>query len=211
MLFPYLSHPLRQIRKVVRTFEGHVMREIIATYVGDRETRRDRPGRAFEAGYPLTFDLLTDFGTYKDLMRHRMSTQLRQRFTPTGGFSMPPDLIAAGHADKAQACVDRAVALYGLLAPDFPDAASYATLHGSLVRWVLGMNDRPFMHMIELRTQPAGHPSYRKVCQLMHKAVAARSPWRADAIKFADHGDYFWARADSEAKQRVKEKALDEK
>jgi thymidylate synthase ThyX len=211
MLFPYLSHPLRQIRQTVRGMDAETRREIIATSIGDRQTRRDRPGRALESGYPYTFDMLTDFGTYKDLERHRMSSQIRQRFTPTIGFQMPPDLVEAGYEDRAKACVERAVALYERLAPDFPDAASYATLHGSLVRWVLAMNDRPLMHMIELRTQPAGHPSYRKVCQLMHRAVTARSAWRGEAMKFADHGDYFWSRADSEARQRVKEKALEER
>jgi hypothetical protein len=181
---------------------------VFATYVGERQTRRDRPGRAFESGYPYTFDLCTDFGTYKDLERHRMCTQLRQRFTPTVGFAMPADLVEAGFEGRVQAAVDRAALLYQRLAPELRDAASYATLHGSKVRWVLGINDRALMHMIELRTQPAGHPSYRKVCQEMHKLVGARSPWRAAAMKFADHGSYESARGDSEAKQRVKEAAL---
>ncbi len=65
--------------------------------------------------------------------------------------------------------------------------------------------------LIELRTTPQGHPSYRKVCQEMHKAIAARSPWRAGVIKFADHNDYFWSRADSEARQRAEEAQLDRK
>ncbi len=211
MLYPHLAHPLSQIRDVVRTLPEPVRAEIRATYIGDRKTRRDRPGRALEAGYPYTFDLVTDFGTYKDLERHRMMTQQRQKFTPTLGFAMPPDLERAGFADRARECVERAAALYERLLPDFPEAASYATLHGSLVRWTLGINDRALMHMIELRTTPQGHPSYRKVCQLMHRAVAERSAWRGDAMKFADHGDYFWSRGDSEARQRAKESALDEK
>jgi hypothetical protein len=66
------------------------------------------------------------------------------------------------------------------------------------------------MHMIELRTTPQGHPSYRRICQLMHRAVAVRSPWRAEVMKFTDHGDYFWSRGDAEARQRVKEAALED-
>ncbi len=209
MLYPHLTHPLRQIRAVVRTFSVETKRRIRDTYVGRRQSRRDRPGRAFEAGYPYTFDMVTDFGTYKDLERHRMMTQQRQKFTPTLGFRMPEDLARAGFADKAKACVEKAAALYERLLPDLPDAASYATLHGSEVRWTVGINDRALMHLIELRTTPQGHPSYRKVGQLMHKAVAARSAWKAEAMKFADHGDYFWSRGDSEAKQRVKEAELE--
>jgi hypothetical protein len=211
MLFPHLALPLRQVVSLVTAFDDATKAKVIATYIGDRKTRRDRPGRALESGYPYTFDLCTDFGTYKDLERHRMGTQLRQRFTPTVGFNMPADLIEAGFEGRVQSCVDRAALLYQRLSPDLLNAASYATLHGSKVRWTLGMNDRALMHMIELRTQPAGHISYRKVCQEMHKLVAARSPWRAAAMKFADHGTYESARGDSEAKQRVKELALDKR
>jgi thymidylate synthase ThyX len=210
MLYEHLPHPLRQIRGVVRGLSAGAKGEIVAAYVGERKTRRDRPGRAFEAGYPYTFDLVTDFGTYKDLMRHRMMTQEHQKFAPTLGFVMPEDLIRAGFEDRAKDCVARSSALYARLLPDFPEQASYATLHGSAVRWCIGINDRALMHMIELRTTPQGHPSYRRICQLMHRAVAVRSPWRAEVMKFTDHGDYFWSRGDAEARQRVKEAALED-
>ncbi|HTK05506.1 MAG TPA: FAD-dependent thymidylate synthase [Candidatus Eisenbacteria bacterium] len=211
MLYPYLRHPLSQIRAELRKIPQPKLDEVVATYVGERATRRDRPGRALETGYPYTFDLVTDFGTYKDLERHRMMTQSRQAFTPTLGFAMPPDLVAAGFEDRVRDCIAKAVALYGLLKADYPEQAAYATLHGSLVRWSCGINDRALMHLIELRTQPAGHPSYRKVCQEMHDAVSKASEWRGKAIAFADHNDYFWTRAEQESRQRVKEAALEKK
>lgn len=211
MLYPHLALPLRQIREAVRAMSEDDKRGVRAAYIGNRQTRRDRPGRALEAGYPYTFDLVTDFGTYKDLERHRMMTQSRQKFTPTLGFRVPEDLARAGFEDRARACAEKAVALYARLLPDFPEAASYATLHGSEIRWSVGINDRALMHLIELRTTPQGHPAYRKVCQQLHEAVLARSAWRGEAMKFADHGDYFWSRADSEARQRVKEAALETK
>ncbi len=212
MLYPYLSHPLSQIRGKVRSLPEEARQEIIAAYLGDRKTRRDRPGRALESGYPYTFDLVADYGTYKDLQRHRMLTQSRQAFTPELGFRVPEDLVRAGFEARARECAEKSLALYRLLEKDLPSGiASYAVLHGAEVRWCIGINDRALMHMIELRTTPQGHPSYRRLCQQMHKAVAARSAWRGEAMKFADHGDYFWSRADSEAKQRVKEAALEAK
>ncbi len=209
MLYPHLAHPLAQIREVMRGLPEETRAAIIATYMGERASRRDRPGRALESGYPYTFDMMINYGSYKDLQRHRMSSQSRQKFTPMFGFRMPDDLIKAGFADRAEACRQKAVALYERLLPEFPEEASYATLHGSVVRWSIGLNDRSLMHLIELRTTPQGHPSYRRISQMMHRAVAACAPWRAAAMKFADHGDYFWSRADSEAKQRVKEAALE--
>ncbi len=209
MLYPYADASFDQIRERIRAMRPDERQVIIDTYVGDRRTRRDRPGRALESDYPYLFDLLTDFGTYKDLMRHRMTTQIRQKFTPLLGFSMPPDLEAAGFADRARECHERAVSLYESLLPDFPEEASYSTLHGNKIRWMMGFNDREAFHLLELRTIPQGHASYRKAAQEMHKAIAARSSWRAQAMCFVDHNDYAWARADSEARQRVKERALE--
>ncbi|MDD5251126.1 MAG: FAD-dependent thymidylate synthase [Patescibacteria group bacterium] len=211
MLFPYAEHPLGQLHRFVSGLAPEQRQVIVDNFIGERRNRRDRPGRPMETGYPWTFDMLTDFGTYKDLMRHRVTTQLRQKFTPKLGFAVPPDLEAAGFAHRALECRDRAAELYDALLPEFPEQASYATLHGSLVRWVIGFNDREAVHLIELRTTPQGHPSYRKVAQLLHRAMAARSPWRAAILKFVDHNDYFWSRADSEARQRAQERALDEK
>ena len=208
MLYPYARLSLPTLIGFVRRLPTAERQRIVRTYVGERQTRRDRPGRAFEAGYGWTFDCLTDFGTYKDIMRHRMTTQMRQRFTPCLGFEMPEDLAKAGFAAEAEACVARAQALYNRLAKDFPAAASYATLHGSKVRWLVGMNDREAHHMIELRTTPQGHVSYRRACQAMHRLMRERSPWRAEVLKFADHNEYFWSRADSEARQRAEEKKL---
>lgn len=209
MLYAYAEHPLSQLVELVSGLPEIQRQRLRETYIGDRTTRRDRPYRALEAGYPYTFDLVTDFGTYKDLMRHRMTTQLRQRFSPRLGFVTPPDLEAAGFGEKAKACHERAAALYERLAHSFPDEASYATLHGNKIRWLVGMNEREAYHLLELRTTPQGHPSYRQVCQQMHRLIERRSPWRAAAMKFVDHAEYHWARADSEAKQRVKERRLD--
>ncbi len=210
MIYPFARHSMRQIRDHVRGFDQATRERIISAYIGERKSRRDRTGRAAEAGYPWNFDLCTDFGTYKDLQRHRMFTQQRQMFTPMIGFSMPADLVTAGFEQVARSCVERAQKLYDLLLVQFPQQASYATLHGSLVRWTISGNDRAFQHLIELRSTPQGHPSYRRVAQEMHRLIAKRSPWRAEKmIGFADHNEYGWARGDAEAKQRVKEKELE--
>lgn len=211
MLYAYARHPLSQLVSVVDKLPDQQRERLFRAYTGKRATRRDRPYRALEAGYPYTFDLITDFGTYKDLMRHRMNSQLRQTFTPRLGFSLPPDLVEAGFEKQAQECHARSLALYDQLEPDFSFQAQYATLHGSNVRWVLAMNEREAYHLLELRTTPQGHPSYRQASQAMHKLIAARNPLRAELMSFVDHNAYHWARGDSEAKQRVKERKFEDK
>lgn len=209
MLYPYATLPLSQIRDRVRHFPQEMRDLIVSTYVGERKSRFDRPGRAFEDGYQYTFDLATDFGTYKDLERHRMNTQSPQLFSPRLGFAMPDDIIEAGFKSRIDACVEKAVDLHAMMVSSgFSDQSQYCTLHGSTVRWTFGSNDRALQHELELRTGPQGHPAYRKVCQEMHRLVEARSPWRSAVMQFVDHKDYVSARGDAEARQRRKEAAL---
>jgi thymidylate synthase ThyX len=68
------------------------------------------------------------------------------------------------------------------------------------VRFYMDMNAREAMHVIELRTAPQGHPSYRRVCQQMHSAIAEIAGHRAiaDAMRFADHSEVELERLQSE-------------
>ncbi len=211
MLYPYSHLTWHTLREIVLGLSLEKKAEIVATYLGTRTARRERPGRALESGYEYEFDLITDWGVYKDLMRHRMNTQQRQLFTARLGFNMPKEIIEAGFEEKIQACVDRAKNLYEMIAAENPQLAQYAVLHGNYVRWSISMSDKEAMHMLELRTTPQGHPAYRVACQEMHKLIARRSRWRADMMSHVDYNDYYWSRADSEAKQRVQEQKLDEK
>jgi len=78
MIFPHVQHSTGQIRQIVRTFGEAQRQEIFATYLGERKSKRDRPGRALETGYPISFDIVAGFAEYRDLQRHRMLTQQRQ-------------------------------------------------------------------------------------------------------------------------------------
>lgn len=210
-LFKYSRHPTRQLRKIVAELPREKTIEIIQTYNGARKNKRNRPGRAFEFGYPLTFDLTGDYGIYRDLQRHRMLTQERQDLNPYNGFSMPQEIIDAGLADKVEACKQKSVELHEALCKDFPKEAQYAVIFGFNIRFRMGMNFREAMHMWELRTIPQGHPNYRRLCQEMHTASKEKHPELAELLSFVDYNNYFWSRADSEAKQRQKEKELEQK
>jgi len=207
MIDSLLPQPYRE-----RELSPQEKQEIFETYAGERKTRRDRPDRALEAGYPFTFDLIGDFGIYRDLQRHRMLTQQRQLLNPYLGFADNDDIRLAGFQAKIDAVREKAERLYEKIKQECGRiAAQYAVLFGHRIRFTMGMNLREAEHMTELRTTPQGHPSYRQICQEMARQILEICPWAEEVLKFVDYGQYTWARADSEAKQRVLEKELEER
>src|SRR5438874_8096850 len=90
--------------------------------------------------------------------------------------------------------------LYEALASAVPQAAPYAVVMAYRVRFYMDMNAREAMHVIELRTAPQGHPAYRRICQMMHRAIADTAGHRAIAgsIRFADYSEVELERLQSE-------------
>ncbi|MBA3886851.1 MAG: FAD-dependent thymidylate synthase [Acidobacteria bacterium] len=162
---------------------------VLRGYVGDRTNRRHRPGRAFERT-TYRFDVLTDYGAFRDLQRHRMLTLEWQPLTTRHGFTEPEAIAQAGAKDDWNRVMDGSADLYeAMVAAGLKPAAPYAVAMAHRVRFYLEMNPREAMHLIELRTAPQGHPAYRRVCQQMHRLIAEQAGHRAlaAAMQFADH------------------------
>lgn len=189
-LYPSSHHSDREIEARVRRMTVEERVRVLVALTGDRDNRRQRPGRALERP-TYRFDILSDYGAFRDLQRHRLMTIEWQRLTPLHGFSRPPDLDEAGVAGRFDEAMDRSAALHDVLAEPFPEQASYAVSLAYRIRYLMEMNAREAMHVIELRTTPQGHPAYRDVCQQMHHLIADVAGHRAIAemIRFADHSD----------------------
>lgn len=161
---------------------------VLRTYVGERNNRRHRPGRAFErTGY--RFDLLGDYGAFRDLQRHRMMTIDWQKLTPYHGAVVPEAVELAGHSDTFNEVLERSAALYDAMQDDFNQEASYAVSLAYKLRYMMDMNARQAMHVLELRTAPQGHPAYRLLCQEMHKQISEVAGHHAiaEAMTFVNH------------------------
>lgn len=211
MLYPYAEHPVRQLEDIVSRLSVEEKLKIVEMYIGKRRSRRDRPGRALEYGYPWNVDMVIDFGIYRDLHRHRMLSQERQRLTVRLGFTeLPEEIAEAGYSEDIRACTDRVASLYEAIRSDLGrDVAQYPVLFGFNIRCFMGFNDREAQHLLELRTIPQGHRSYRRVCQEIYREMCNTAPWLVQRFAgFVDLNDYDWPRADSEAHQRAKEARL---
>jgi len=210
MLFPHSELPTKRLREIVTQFTPEQRSEVIKSYHGYRENRRQRPGRALEDGYPIKFEIQADFGIYRDLHRQRMLTQERQPLTTHLGFASIPEVITQiGAEAEVEKCIRLSQELYEDLRRHLGKYfAQYAVLFGFNIRWTMGMNLREAMHFLELRTIKQGHQSYRLVAQEMHRQILARYPEFAAEMKFVDYNEYESARADSEAYQRQREAQL---
>lgn len=188
MLYPYTDQPEHQVMERVRAMTVTERVEVIRTYVGERRNRRHRPGRAFERT-DYRFDVLADYGAFRDLQRHRMLTVDWQNLSPRHGYTRPEAVVSAGLGDQFDECMDRSADLYDALAGTFPHQAPYAVALAHRIRFVMQMNAREAMHLTELRTTPQGHPAYRSVAQRMHRLIAEEAGHRAlaEAMSFVDH------------------------
>ena len=189
-LFPYAKISLQQILDIVELLPKEKKLDILNAYKGKRETRRDRTGRGLEAGYPLVFDLVGGFAEYRDLERHRMLTQQRQMLSVDLGFIMPPEMRIIGLESETKEIVDMMSSLYHDVKNSCSDeVAQYTTLFNNRMRFMEGMNLREFQHLSELRTQPAGHFSYRSMVMEMAEKVKEREPWAKIFYEFVDYSD----------------------
>jgi thymidylate synthase ThyX len=188
MLYPYTSLPEHQIEQRVRAMGVDERVAVMAAYTGDRSNRRHKPGRALERAF-YRFDVLTDYGAFRDLQRHRMLTIEWQPLSPRHGYARPTPVDAAGATEAFDAAMERSAGLHAALTDEFPEQAAYAVALAYNVRFVMQLNAREAMHLIELRTTPQGHPAYRLVAQQMHRLIAQQAGHRAIAelMKFADH------------------------
>jgi thymidylate synthase ThyX len=154
---------------------------LFASYVGQRGNRRHRPGRAFERT-DYRFEIVSDYGAFRDLQRHRLLTIEWQPLSVDLGFDVPEIVREAGLADQYEESLVRSGELYSDVRAEFPEQAQYCVALAFRIRYVMQMNAREAMHLIELRSGPQGHPSYRRVAHEMarlireeagHEAIAA--------------------------------------
>ena len=171
-------------------------RELLAELVGERRNRRHRPGRGFEA-LRYRFEIVSDYGAFRDLQRHRMLTVQWQALTPDLGAGVPEQVELAGCGDEYRRALELSRREYERLVDrGLAAAAPYALCLGYRIRYVLDLNAREAMQLIELRSGREGHPSYRAVAHEMHAQIASVHPAVAAAMTPRRHRDRAAARAD---------------
>jgi thymidylate synthase ThyX len=208
-LYASTDLPDDQLLELAATMSHQDRARVLSAYVGERTNRRHRPGRAFErTGY--RFDVRCDYGAFRDLQRHRLLTLEWQPLSPLHGYEVPPEIEAVGAGDDWHRVMAASAGLFEALAERTTrEAASYAVAMAHRVRFVMQMNAREAMHLIELRSTPQGHPVYRRVAQRMHTLIAEGAGHRAiaAAMAFADHSAGDQGRLEAERRTEARRAA----
>ncbi len=187
MLFTHTTLSSDQIKKQLAKWSKQEKIAAFSLYMGERSNRRHKPGRALEIAH-YTFEIVCDYGIFRDLQRHRMVDGLEWQPLHTKlGYDTPEAIQQADLGDLYDKTFELSAKLYDqLLRAGFELETQYATLLGHKLRWRLTLNARAAFHFIELRTQPAGHIGYRKIAKLMHDKIAQVHPNLAAAMIFVN-------------------------
>lgn len=187
MLYEHSDLSLSEIRSHVNELPYQRRIDIFNSYMGERLNRRHRPGRAIEKAH-YSWDLVCDYGIFRDLQRHRIVDDLEwQQLTPRFGYEIPELIEKAGLTDLFEACFDKSLQLFSTLqAAGYELEAQYATLLGHKMRWKVTYNAREAFHLHELRTTPQGHPGYRKLVKEMHEKLREVHPLMAESMIFVN-------------------------
>jgi thymidylate synthase ThyX len=172
--------------RAVAALPADARAELLRELVGDRENRRHRPGRGFEA-LRYRFEIVSDYGAFRDLQRHRLLTCQWQQLSPHLGADVPHELVAAGLGGEYERALETSRAEYERLRREgLAEEAPYALCLAFRIRYVLELDAREALHLIELRSGREGHPSYRAVAHEMRRAIAGVHPGVAAAMSFVD-------------------------
>ncbi len=209
-LYAYSDLPDDRLLELVRAMPADERARLLRAYVGQRSNRRHKPGRAMErSGY--RFDILCDYGIFRDLQRHRMLTLEWQRLSPAHGYVIPEAVADIDGAGVWTDAMDRTAELHAAIARHHgADVAQYVVPFAYKIRFFFQLSAREAFHLLELRTSPGGHPDYRRVCQEMHRLIRDQAGHRlvADAMRFVDYESYDLARIESERRSAAKRAAL---
>ncbi len=203
LLFANSNAMLSDIKNHVNNLSNEEISSIIKSTTGFRGNRRHKAPRAFEHAF-FTFEIVSDFGVYRDLQRHRMLTQERQVLTCDHGYYIPKELLGTPQELKYREAMDDAKKAYSTIAENFPEEAQYIVPMAYNIHWYFHINLRSLQWLTELRSSPNGHPEYRSIAQSMAYQISQQFPEFKPLFKYVDFDGYHLGRLQEEIRKEKK-------
>jgi len=204
LLYTHSGLTLQQIRESVRSMPETAKTRLLKQTIDLRGHRRHKPERGLEMAF-YTFDILGDYGMYRDLQRHRMLTQERQPLTTRYGYDTPDEIEDASLGVEYHQTMSRAADAFETIAKEFPHEAQYVVPMSYNIRWYVHINLRALIWLTEIRSTPQGHTGYRRIAQEMFRKVEVAQPLLAKYMKFVDLNEYSLGRLSAEQRQEDKQ------
>ncbi len=189
LLFNQSNCGLMELQEMCRKLSKDELSRILEGASAFRQNRRHKSPRALEHA-EFTFEIVADYGIYRDLQRHRTLTQERQLLSCDLGYYIPKEIIDTEMEKDYREAMDRAKTAYDEISGELPEEAQYVVPMAYNIHWYFHINLRSLQWMCELRSSPAGHPMYRYVAQEMAKQVCHTFPEYERFFKFVDYEGY---------------------
>lgn len=189
LLFEHTKGGLHELQEICRKLPDEEVSRILESASNFRENRRHKSPRALEHA-SFTFEIVADFGVYRDLHRHRILTQERQQLTCDFGYFIPHEILDTEMEKQYRHAMDQAKQAYDSIAEELPEEAQYVVPMGYNIHWYFHVNLRGLQWLCELRSSPAGHPTYRFIAQELAKQVSKVFPSLERFFKFVDFEGY---------------------
>ncbi len=206
MLFSSSQAGLFELQEYCQRLSEEELSRILEAGSSFRENRRHKSPRALEHAY-FTFEIVADFGIYRDLQRHRMLSQEKQLLTCDYGYYVPQEIRKTEMERPYCEAMNAAKEVYDQIAVELPEEAQYMVPMGYNIHWYFHVNLRALQWLCELRSSPAGHPSYRYIAQELSKQVCEVFPSFERFFKFVDYEGYELGRLGQEIRTIEKMKS----
>lgn len=203
LLFSAGHAGLSELQHYARTLPEEEISRILDAASSSRENRRHKSPRALEHAQ-FTFEILADFGVYRDLHRHRMLTQERQLLSCSFGYYVPPEIVGTDMEREYVDAMEMAKKAYDEIAAELPEEAQYVVPMAYNIHWYFHINLRALQWLCELRSSAQGHPTYRLIAQEMARQVSQAVPEFERFFKFVDFEGYELGRLGAEIRMEEK-------
>lgn len=174
ILYRYGNDSYRTIEDQVARLDDDEVQRIVDRYF-DGLGAHDVPGRELEV-VEYVFELVMDYGAYREFKRHRMQTYIPQQLTTTHGYIVPDLIDEVGLTAEFDNDMEIAHEAETKLAEISKNASQYVVTHAHLRRTLVKLNLRECYHLFKLRTQQSAHFTIRRVAFAALAAVQEVHP-----------------------------------
>lgn len=208
LIFPHCNATLSAIKERLSKSNNEEIGAILEKGWIHRTNRRHKSPRGLEHA-EFTFEITADYGIYRDLQRHRMLTQEKQLLSCRLGYYIPEEIKGTEMEQPYIQALEKAKIGYNTIAKDLPEEAQYIVPMAYNIRWYFHINLRGLQWLCELRSQPQGHTSYRKVAQELCHQVMIAHPEFKQFFGFVDFEGHSLGRLNQEIRNEKKKLSAD--